>query len=109
MVEVFGAERRVVMAREISKTFETFLSGSTASVLERVIADPNQQKGEIVLMVEGFREALVQDGPSTEAQRVMRILLDAELPLKQAASLAASISGDKKNRLYDWALSQRER
>jgi 16S rRNA (cytidine1402-2'-O)-methyltransferase len=109
MVEVFGAERRVVMAREISKTFETFLSGSTASVLERVIADPNQQKGEIVLMVEGFREALVQDGPSTEAQRVMRILLDAELPLKQAASLAASISGDKKNRLYDWALSQREK
>lgn len=107
MVEIFGAQRRLVMAREISKTFETFLSGTTASVLERVIADPNQQKGEIVLMLEGFRKLTEQDGPSGEAQRVMRILLAAELPLKQAAGLAASISGDKKNRLYEWALGQR--
>lgn len=107
MVEVFGAQRRLVMAREISKTFETFLSGTTSSVLERVIEDLDQQKGEIVLLVEGFRETVNTDGPGVEAQRVMRLLLEEELPLKQAAGLAAAITGDKKNRLYDWALRQR--
>lgn len=107
MVEVFGGQRRLVMAREISKTFETFLCGTTASVLETVIADTNQQKGEIVLLVEGFRLPEDQDGPSGEARRVMQLLLDADLPLKQAAGLAAAIAGDKKNRLYDWALAQR--
>lgn len=107
MVEVFGPDRRLVMAREISKTFETFLSGTTASVLARVSADANQQKGEIVLLVEGFRPVVEQDGPSSEARRVMQILLDAELSVKQAAALTASITGDKKNRLYDWAVSQR--
>lgn len=107
MVEVFGPDRRLVMAREISKTFETFLSGTTASVLARVSADANQQKGEIVLLVEGFRPVVEQDGPGGEARRVMQILLDAELSVKQAAALAASITGDKKNRLYDWAVSQR--
>lgn len=108
MVEVFGTERRLVMAREISKTFETFLSGTTASVLVSVTVDANQQKGEIVLLVEGFRQVEL-DGPGEEARRVMQILLDADLPVKQAAALAASISGDKKNRLYDWAVSQRAR
>lgn len=108
MVEVFGVERRLVMAREISKTFETFLSGTTASVLTSVTSDANQQKGEIVLLVEGFRQVEL-DGPAEEARRVMQILLDADLPVKQAAALAASITGDKKNRLYDWAVSQRAR
>lgn len=107
MLAVFGPDRRIVMAREISKTFETFLSGTTASVLDRVVADPNQQKGEIVLLVEGYRLVREQEGPSDEARRVMQLLLDAQLPLKQAAGLAATIAGDKKNRLYEWALAQR--
>jgi len=107
MVAVFGPERRIVMAREISKTFETFLTGTTASVLDRVSADPNQQKGEIVLLVEGYRPARETEGPGEEARRVMQLLLDAQLPLKQAAGLAAAIAGDKKNRLYEWALAQR--
>lgn len=107
MLAIFGPERRLVMAREISKTFETFLTGTTASVLDRVTADPNQQKGEIVLLVEGFKPPDGADGPSDEARRVMRILLDAQLPLKQAAGLAATIAADKKNRLYEWALAQR--
>lgn len=107
MVTIFGSERRLVMAREISKTFETFLSGTTASVLHQVTGDPNQQKGEIVLLVEGHRPTLEPDGPGAEARRVMQLLLDAQLPLKQAAGLAAAIAGDKKNRLYEWALAQR--
>lgn len=107
MVEVFGPQRRIVMAREISKTFETFLSGTTSAVRAQVEVDLDQQKGEIVVLVEGYRAPEEVDGPSAEAQRVMQLLLDAQLPLKQAAGLAAEISGDKKNRLYDWALRQR--
>ncbi|MCR6650625.1 MAG: 16S rRNA (cytidine(1402)-2'-O)-methyltransferase [Cellvibrionaceae bacterium] len=107
MVEVFGPQRRIVMAREISKTFETFLSGTTSAVRAQVEADLDQQRGEIVVLAEGYRAPEEVDGPSAEAQRVMQLLLDAQLPLKQAAGLAAEISGDKKNRLYDWALRRR--
>src|SRR5690606_7185660 len=104
--EVFGWERRMVMAREISKAFETFLSGTIGSVLELVNEDPNQQKGEIVFLVGGYQPPPQQDGPSEESRRVMTLLLDADLPVKQAATLTSAITGEKKNRLYDWALTR---
>lgn len=104
MAEVFGTGRQVVLAREISKTFETFLSGTLAEVLAQVTADENQQRGEFVLLLRGYEAPHDLTGPSPEACRVMRLLLDESLPLKQAASLAAQITGEKKNRLYDWAL-----
>jgi len=106
LLEVFGPERRMVMAREISKTFETFLSGTISSVLAIVEQDPDQQKGEIVLLVAGYQPPEQQEELSPEACRVMSLLLDEKLPVKQAASLAAAITGEKKNRLYDWALTR---
>lgn len=106
LLEVFGPERRMVMAREISKTFETFLSGTISSVLAIVEQDPDQQKGEIVLLVAGYQSPEQQEELSPEACRVMSLLLDEKLPVKQAASLAAAITGEKKNRLYDWALTR---
>lgn len=104
VVSVFGEDRELVIGREISKTFETFLSGTAKEVLARVIADKNQQKGEIVLMLKGVREEAKGDDLDEEVQRVMGILLEGALPVKQAATLAAKITGEKKNRLYDWAL-----
>lgn len=104
--EVFGEERQMVLAREISKTFETFLSGTLSKVLAQVMADENQQRGEFVLLVKGYQPPEISTGPGPEACRVMRILLSESLPLKQAASLAAQITGEKKNRLYDWALAE---
>jgi 16S rRNA (cytidine1402-2'-O)-methyltransferase len=103
MVAVFGAEREVVIAREMSKMFETFLSDDLASVLQQVTDDPNQQKGEFVVMLAG---ATTSDDEieMAEAARVLRLLLD-ELPVKQAAALAAKITGQKKNGLYKLALS----
>jgi 16S rRNA (cytidine1402-2'-O)-methyltransferase len=106
MAEVFGGERQLVLAREISKTFETFLVGRVAEVLQQVIADENQQRGEFVLLLRGYEAPLDPTGPNPEACRVMRLLLNESLPLKQAASLAAQITGEKKNRLYDWALEE---
>ncbi len=99
----FGEDRPLVMARELTKTFETFLSGGVAQVLEQVLADSNQQKGEIVLMVSGYRKPETGDELSPEAEATMKVLLE-ELPVKQAAALAAKITGARKNELYQQAI-----
>ncbi len=102
MVAVLGAERRVVLARELTKTFETIRQLPLGDMQAWVQADENQQRGEIVLVLEGAAaEAGEQDWH--EADRVLGILL-AELPVKQAAALAAGITGLKKNALYERAL-----
>lgn len=102
MVAVIGSERRVVLAREITKAFETIRQLSLAEMLAWVEADANQQRGEIVLVLEGA-PADTSDASQQAAERVLRVLL-AELPVKQAAALAAEITGHKKNALYERAL-----
>ncbi|WP_019605685.1 16S rRNA (cytidine(1402)-2'-O)-methyltransferase [Teredinibacter turnerae] len=104
MGDAFGAEREVVLAREISKTFETFIA-TTFAELETIFAtDANQLKGEMVVMVHGYLEPQSDTpGISAEAEKIMAVLL-AELPVRQAANIAAKITGEKKNQLYSWAL-----
>ncbi len=101
MLAAFGGSRRLVLARELTKRFETFIVGSLDEVLERVSVDEDQQRGEFVIIVAGA------DEPGThgdaEADRILQVLL-AELPVKQAARLAAQITGLKKNELYARAL-----
>ena len=104
MVVVFGAERQVVMARELTKTFETIKRATVAELADWVEADHNQQKGECVLLVRGADKIA---GSDTEGYRVFDILA-AELPLKQAAALAAKITGGKKNQLYQYGLDQQQ-
>ena len=106
MATVFGAEREVVVARELSKMYETFLSGGLASVVQQIGDDADQQKGEFVVMLAGAAESDTEL-EMAEAERVLRLLLD-ELPVKQAAALAARITGQKKNGLYKLALSWQE-
>ena len=98
IAQVFGEDRQIVMAREVTKTFETFLTGTAAQVLEMVKADDNQQKGEIVLMCHGFTAA-DEEGIPAVAMETLK-LLSEELPLKKAAAIAAQIHGLKKNALY---------
>lgn len=98
---VFGAERQAVLARELTKRFETFLAGSLSELAEAVASDPDQQLGEQVLIVDGHRSDADED--LSEGLRVCAILAD-ELPHKQAVALAARITGVKKNRLYAAAL-----
>ncbi|QDF65817.1 16S rRNA (cytidine(1402)-2'-O)-methyltransferase [Shewanella sp. SNU WT4] len=102
IVQVFGADRQIVMAREVTKTFETFLCGAAEEVLAKVMSDPNQQKGEIVLMCHGFSQA---DDEAIAAPVLATLnLLCTELPLKKAAALAAQIHNVKKNALYKYGL-----
>lgn len=101
MRDLFGASRRVTLARELTKLFETVRRLPLGDLCEWVAADPNQQRGECVLVVEGFAEPVGE--LAAEALAVLDILR-AELPLKQASALAAKISGAKKNALYKYAL-----
>ncbi|WP_399359234.1 16S rRNA (cytidine(1402)-2'-O)-methyltransferase [Thiohalophilus thiocyanatoxydans] len=105
MAHELGAARAAVLARELTKTFETVRSGTLAELGEFVSSDPNQQKGEIVVLVEGA--PAVESALDAEAERVLGILL-AELPLKQAAALAARLTGGKKNQLYQRALTMKK-
>ena len=95
-------QRHIMLAREISKTFETFLTGSVSEIQAALAADSNQSRGEMVLVIHPAppqkRDALPE-----AAQNVMRILA-SELPTKQAAELAARITGENKKALYNLAL-----
>jgi len=99
---VLGQGRHAVLARELTKRFETFLCGPLEQLRERVKLQALQEQGELVLLVEGER-ALPGAADQAEAERVLRILA-AELPLRQAAGLAAAITGARKNDLYARAL-----
>lgn len=103
MVQAFGETRQAVLAREITKTFETVLSANLDQLAAQVANDPNQQRGEIVLLVRGYEPPRSENGLPDEVERVLKVLLD-ELPLKQAADLAAKVTGEKKNALYKHAL-----
>lgn len=100
---VLGDSRYVVLAREITKTWESIHGAPVGELLAWVQGDENRRKGEMVLIVDGFHQqeaALPADALRTLA------LLQAELPLKKAAALAAEIHGVKKNALYKYALEQ---
>ncbi|MBB5014540.1 16S rRNA (cytidine(1402)-2'-O)-methyltransferase [Rehaibacterium terrae] len=96
-VAAFGGERRAVLARELTKLFETMLDGSLQSLLERVQHDANQRKGEFVLLVEGIGEDA--DARLIEGRRLYAKLAE-HLPPSQAARLAADISGAPRKALY---------
>ena len=95
-------ERRLTLAREITKTFETFLSGTVAEIQAALKNDSNQTRGEMVLVLHPAVKEKHCDLPEA-AQNTMKILA-AELPTKQAAELAAKITGENKKVLYDLAL-----
>lgn len=104
MVTVFGPDREVVMARELTKTFETIKGDKAAALAEWVGSDSNQQRGEIVLLVQGISKTDNAE-MTPEHERIMNVLLE-ELPVKQAAAMGAKITGLKKNYLYQWALER---
>lgn len=104
LAQVFGPARQVVLARELTKLFETIHRCPLGEAVDWLKEDVNRQRGEFVVLVEGAPEA---DGDQAEIDRILGILL-AELPVKQAAALAAQITGQKKNALYDRALELKE-
>jgi 16S rRNA (cytidine1402-2'-O)-methyltransferase len=102
MAGVLGPERPAVLARELTKVYETLVPASLGELAELVARDADQRRGEIVVVVGGAAEPSAE-AVDAESERVLRVLA-GELPLRQAAALAARITGVKKNRLYRLAL-----
>lgn len=98
---VFEPPRRIVIARELTKRFETFHACAASELHAWLAADTNQQRGEFVVLIEAAPARA--PGLDDEARRVLALLLD-ELPVKTAAALAARITGQSKNDLYAQAL-----
>jgi len=107
MQAVFGDERPAVLARELTKTFETLKGLPLAELRTFVESDSNQQRGECVVLVAGWSAPEGDQAVSTQAMRVLDLLL-AEMPLKRAAALAAEITGVRKNLLYQAALEKQK-
>ncbi|WP_458070018.1 16S rRNA (cytidine(1402)-2'-O)-methyltransferase [Rhodanobacter sp. BL-MT-08] len=97
MRDIFGGEREAVLARELTKMFETVIGEPLKDLAAKVVADPDQQRGEHVILVAGRGEEA--DAKLAEGQRVFAILRD-ELPPAKAAKLAAVISGAPRKLLY---------
>lgn len=100
MAEVLGGERRATLARELTKLHETIRRDTLAALAEWVGGEPEQRKGEHVVLVEG-----ATGGAADEGERVVDLLCEA-LPVSQAADLAARITGAPRNRLYRRALAR---
>lgn len=97
LASVFGAQRRAVLARELTKLFETVLDGSLEELRAKVAADPNQRRGEFVLIVQGAGDDA--DATLIEGRRLYARLAE-HLPPSTAAKLAAELSGAPRKALY---------
>jgi 16S rRNA (cytidine1402-2'-O)-methyltransferase len=104
LAAVFGADRPAAVARELTKKFETVYRGTLGTLAQQAATDADMTRGEIVLVVQGAAsETSVDD---VEAERVLKILLE-ELPVSQAARIAAQVTGRARKELYERALRLR--
>ena len=93
MQQAFGGGRQAVLARELTKTFETIHKAALNELVKWVENDQNQQKGEIVVLIEGAQQ---MDDKQQQLSELLRVLVD-ELPVKQAAGIASRLTGLSKN------------
>lgn len=103
----FGGGRRVIIARELTKMFETIHACTLDEAVGWLAASDDHRRGEFVLIVEGAARLRSEEGEA-DARHVLEVLL-AELPLKQAVALAARITGGQRNALYEQALALKEK
>ncbi|UCB55186.1 MAG: 16S rRNA (cytidine(1402)-2'-O)-methyltransferase [Thiotrichales bacterium] len=106
MATVFGGQRQAVLARELTKTFETIRKAPLNELAEWVENDPDQHKGEMVVLVEGARPQA--DDSTLQLNELLPVLVD-ELPVKQAALIASRLTGLNRNELYRQALKLKEK
>ena len=108
MQSVLGEERYIVLAREITKTWETITGNTIKNLREWLLDDPNRTKGEMVLIVEGKPKSDNNDEISPQAVKALELIAE-ELPLKKAAAIVAELYGYKKNALYQFGLAHLEK
>lgn len=106
IVQAMGPGRELVIARELTKSFETFYGGAAADVLQALREDPHGSRGEFVIMIHGAQKQATDAGME-EVDRLLKLLL-MELPVKKAAKLVSEITGKAKNDLYQRALALKD-
>jgi len=100
MLEILGENRCVVLAKELTKTFETVYGGNLIAVQKWLHEDVKRQKGEFVILIKGAEAHQTTD---EEAHKILKILLQ-KCSVKDAAALAAEITGVNKRSLYQKAI-----
>ena len=108
MQAVLGEKRYIVLAREMTKTWETITGNTIKNLREWLLEDPNRTKGEMVLIVEGKPKSDNNDEISPQAVKALELIAE-ELPLKKAAAIVAELYGYKKNALYQFGLAHLEK
>lgn len=106
LIESFGKDREATFARELTKNFETIHHGSLSEQLAWLEDDANQQRGEFVVIIEGFKQPEADEFLDVEAIQLMDLLL-RDLPPNRAAQIAAKFFGKKKKQFYNYALSKK--
>ena len=102
--KIFGDDRVITVAREMTKQFETIKQGPVSALLAWMKADKNQQKGEFVVLLKGEDKEEQQDHSLQEAKKILTVLLK-ELSVKQAVSLTTQLTHVNKKAVYELALS----
>ncbi|QTR50490.1 16S rRNA (cytidine(1402)-2'-O)-methyltransferase [Candidatus Thiothrix anitrata] len=108
MIAVFGGERQIVVLRELTKLYESIYRGTATEILQHMAADSDRSRGEFVVVVAGKVCDESADALAVlNADKVLAVLLEV-LPVKQAAAVAARLTGLPKNQLYRQALEQQD-
>jgi 16S rRNA (cytidine1402-2'-O)-methyltransferase len=109
MLDIFGADKKVVLARELTKLYEQFFYGTLADLQQWLLDDKMHQKGEFVIMLAATKtENKDNDKINSNVEQILTILID-ELPLKQATKIAAKLTGINKNTLYKQGLKLQQK
>lgn len=103
LAEIISGDRRIVVARELTKLFETIINDSLSNVLEKVKNDINMQKGEFVVLIEGMAIKKKSDSLTEGQERILGVLLK-ECSIKTAVAMAVEITGARKRLVYQAAL-----
>lgn len=108
MLAVFGGEKKVVLARELTKLYEQFFHGTLGELYDWLLADKMHQKGEFVIMLAATEmDKKDKDNFDSSVKQTLAILME-ELPLKQAAKITAKLTGQSKNTLYKQGLKMNQ-
>ena len=106
IIEVFGENRRLIMGRELTKQFETIRKSTAKELLDFILADNNQQKGEFAIIIEP--EVLITDENNLTIEQINTLkLLLTELAPKKAVNLTNKLTGGNKDLLYSYALANK--
>lgn len=103
LATVLGADRHIVIARELTKTFETLLAGTIGELQKLINEDKNQTRGEFVLLIEGIKTE--KSASLSEETQKIATTLSKHLPTKQASEIASELTNEKKKIIYDYILS----